>query len=114
MKKILILFSLLFIGCSNNAYKEISYQEVFKEIGDTVILDVRSYNEYKNGHIESSTNLPVEEIEKIKYDKDTKIIVYCNSGNRSKQASDKLIKMGYNNIYDMGGINNWPYDIVEE
>jgi rhodanese-related sulfurtransferase len=95
-------------------YKKISYEKTFNEITKTIILDVRSENEYKNGHIESSINLPLDKIENIKYNKDTKIIVYCQSGNRSKQAALKLIGMGYTNIYDMGGINDWPYDIVED
>ena len=116
MKKIfIIVVSLFFIGCSSdNSYKTISTKQTFNEITKTIILDVRSEEEYNNGHIESSINLPLDNIEDINYKKDTKIIVYCQSGNRSKQAALKLIDMGYTNVYDMGGITNWPYDIVEE
>lgn len=116
MKKLLIfLTTLLFIGCTNDkSYKTISYKETFNEIMETTIIDVRTKEEYSEGHIESSINIPLDNIESIKYDKDKKIIVYCRSGNRSKQAAMRLIDMGYTNIYDMGGIDAWPYDLVEE
>lgn len=95
-------------------YKMITPEQTFKEITKTIIIDVRSENEYKDGHIESSINIPLDKIETIKYNKYDKIIVYCASGTRSKEAALKLIDMGYNNIYDMGGLINWKYDIVGE
>ncbi|MDN5322530.1 MAG: phage shock protein [Clostridia bacterium] len=51
-----------------------------------------------------------EKVVELIPDKDTKIFVYCRSGNRSKTASELLIKLGYTNVYDMGGINDWPYE----
>lgn len=114
MKKILLIISLLLVvGCSNKTtYKTISTKETFNEIGSTKIIDVRSEAEYKSGHIESSINIPLEKIDEINLNKKIKIIVYCASGRRSKLAADKLIEMGYKNVYDMGGISNWKYDIV--
>jgi rhodanese-related sulfurtransferase len=51
-----------------------------------------------------------EKVVELIPDKDTKLFVYCRSGNRSKTASELLIKLGYTNVYDMGGINDWPYE----
>lgn len=114
MKKIFaIIIILLLVGCSSKTtYKTISTEETFNEITKTKIVDVRSEAEYNSGHIESSVNIPLDKLETINYKKDEKIIVYCASGNRSKQAAQKLIDMGYTNVYDMGGISNWEYDIV--
>lgn len=85
--------------------------------GDVIILDVRTKEEYDSGHIENSILIPVNDIEKevenIFKDKEQKILVYCRSGNRSSQASKLLVKMGYTNVYDFGGIKDWPYEIVK-
>ena len=101
-------------SCSSNKYKTISTKEVFNKIGNINIIDVRSKEEYNSGHIESNINIPLDTIDNIKMNKDEYIVVYCQSGTRSKKASDTLISMGYNNVYDMGGINTWKYDLVEE
>lgn len=114
MKKIFVIISiLLLVGCSSKTtYKTISTEKTFNEITKTKIVDVRSEAEYYSGHIESSVNIPLEKLDTIDYKKSEKIIVYCASGNRSKQAAEKLIDMGYTNVYDMGGISSWEYDIV--
>ena len=82
-----------------------------------IILDVRTPQEYKDGHIDKAINVPNEDINttppKELPDKNAEILVYCRSGHRSKQASDKLVKMGYTNIYDFGGINTWTYGTVK-
>ena len=82
-----------------------------------IILDVRTPQEYKDGHIGKAINVPNEDINttppKELPDKNAEILVYCRSGHRSKQASDKLVKMGYTNIYDFGGINTWTYGTVK-
>ena len=79
-----------------------------------IILDVRTPQEYKDGHIDKAINVPNEDINttppKELPDKNAEILVYCRSGHRSKQASDKLVKMGYKHIYDFGGITTWPYE----
>ena len=82
-----------------------------------IILDVRTPQEYKDGHIDKAINVPNEDINttppKELPDKNAEILVYCRSGHRSKQASDKLVKMGYTNIYDFGGIKTWTYGTVK-
>ena len=125
MKKIffLMVICLLITGCgsdnkmSSNSINTISVEEVkslvdsFNDQDNLVIIDVRTNEEYKMGHIKYSINIPVENIDKINYRKDTKIILYCRSGNRSNQAAIKLRDLGYQNIFDMGGINYWVYDL---
>ena len=83
-----------------------------------VILDVRSLEEYNEGHIEEAILLPVSEIkekvEAIIPDKDEVVLLYCRSGRRSATAAKDLIEMGYDNVYDFGGIIDWPYEIVTD
>lgn len=132
MKKILILIVLsciLITGCSNdiddnninNTYIEmITTNEVKKIIDDydnytdTVIVDVRTNDEYESGHIKGAVNVPVSEIKSIDISKDKKIVVYCRSGSRSNTAAKELIKLGYEKVYDMGGINDWKFELVED
>lgn len=77
-----------------------------------IILDVRTAQEYSEKHIPGAINIANESIgtEDISElpDKDQLILVYCRSGNRSKQASEKLVKLGYTNIIEIGGIKSWP------
>lgn len=135
MKKIMIAAAVLMIlvllitGCSNNKeegnmnvktqYVKISPAEA-KEIMDSeesIILDVRTKDEYDQGHIDGSVLLPVDEIsaraEEVLKEKKAKILVYCRSGNRSAIAAKTLIEMGYENVLDFGGIIDWPYEIVK-
>ena len=98
-------------------YRQITPQEA-KEIMDTendiVILDVRTEQEYASGHIKNAVCLPNEDIlgePEILPDKGQKILVYCRSGNRSKQAAQKLADMGYENVLEFGGILDWPYSL---
>lgn len=85
---------------------------------DYIILDVRTPEEYSEVHIPDAVNIPNEVIGKGDIpelpDKDQLILVYCRSGNRSKQASEKLAGLGYTNIVEFGGINNWPGETVSE
>ncbi|WP_246345943.1 rhodanese-like domain-containing protein [Sedimentibacter hydroxybenzoicus] len=104
---------------SKTVYKKISAEEAKSIIDseDVIILDVRTQEEYDSGHIKNAILLPVTEIasktgEFVPY-KDAKILVYCRSGNRSATAAKDLIKMGYTDVYDFGGINDWPYGIVK-
>lgn len=84
--------------------------------GNVIILDVRTKSEYDLGHIPDAYILSVDMVKdginNIIPDKQAVILVYCKSGNRSKVASRILTEMGYENIYDFGGIIDWPYDIV--
>ena len=83
-----------------------------------IIVDVRRQDEYDEGHIPGAILIPNESIgaepPKELPDLDQIILIYCRSGNRSKQASEKLAAMGYTNIYEFGGINTWDGDIVKE
>ncbi len=111
------------VGCTKVTTSEsISYQKITaeeaKKIIDSenvIILDVRTQEEYNEGHIKNAILLPDTEITSKAYevlkDKDAKILVYCRSGRRSAQASKKLINMGYTNVYDFGGIIDWKYEI---
>lgn len=102
-------------------YQQITQQrakELIEKEKDIVILDVRTLEEYQTGHIIGSICLPNEEIKKEDPaelpDKAQTILVYCRSGNRSKQAAQKLADMGYEHILEFGGIMDWPYtDLVE-
>lgn len=84
---------------------------------NVIILDVRTIEEFESGHIEGAINIPNETItkdaENVLKDKNATILVYCRSGNRSKQASKKLARLGYTNIMEFGGINTWRYKIVK-
>ncbi|NLB82059.1 MAG: rhodanese-like domain-containing protein [Clostridiaceae bacterium] len=98
-------------------YKRITAKEAKARIdsGDNVIiLDVRTKEEYDQEHIPGSILIPNETISDTKPellpDTDAEILIYCRSGNRSAQAARKLIALGYTNVYDFGGIIDWPYD----
>jgi len=97
-------------------YKKISPKEAkaLIDAGNVVILDVRTPDEYNESHIKGAVLLPNTEISEqaptILPDKNAKILVYCRSGNRSASASKELITMGYADVLDFGGINDWPYE----
>ena len=103
---------------NENSYQQIT-QEIAKEMMDTqevVILDVREQHEYDSGHIPEAVLLPVGTITEdtaasVIDDLDTTVLVYCRSGNRSKTASQALVDLGYTNVYEFGGINDWPYEV---
>ena len=122
MKKfITLLLSVLFLaGCALPAGQEVSYRQInmdeaitmMEEESGYIILDVRTPEEFADKHIPGAINIPnetisTEEIPELP-DKDQLILVYCRSGNRSKQASEKLAALGYTNIVEFGGINDWP------
>ena len=105
---------------NESSYQQIT-QEAAKEMMDTqevVILDVREQHEYDSGHIPGAVLLPVGTITEdtaaaVIDNLDTVVLVYCRSGNRSKTASQTLVDLGYTNVYEFGGINDWPYEIEE-
>jgi len=104
-----------------NTYKQISQDEAMRmmKLDDGhIILDVRRPDEYARGHIPGAILIPNETIgaippERLK-DLDQIILVYCRSGNRSKQAAAKLAAMGYSHIYEFGGINTWTGEISQD
>lgn len=103
-----------------NKYEQITPDEA-KERMDTdedyIILDVRTEEEFAEGHIEGAVLIPdyevAEKAESILSDKDQLILVYCRSGRRSKIASEELVNLGYTNVKEFGGIIDWPYEIVK-
>jgi len=103
---------------SVNSVKRISPDEAKKRLDANepiVILDVREKAEYANSHIPNSINLPLSNIlavGKIVPDKNATIFVYCLSGGRAQSAASQMVKMGYQNIYNLGGINSWKYETV--
>lgn len=143
MKRILFIFTviltlLMVAGCTadttSKAQTENSSEYILKEGGyklitaiqakkimdeqtNYIILDVRTDTEYNEGHIENSVLLPdytiEDKAEEVMPDKDAMILVYCRSGRRSANAAEKLAEMGYNNVYDFGGIIDWPYGTVK-
>ena len=117
--------SIVLTGCSNpsegGSYMQISMNEAVEMMEtekDYIILDVRTIEEYEEGHIPGAICVPNETIgenviEELP-DKGQVIFVYCRSGNRSKQAATKLAEQGYTNIYEFGGIIDWTGEIVSE
>ena len=127
MKKLvfLLLAVMLLTACGQDkendqgaVYVNITAEEA-KQIMDTeegyIILDVRTQEEYDEGHISGATQISHEEItekaEEVLTDKDQLILVYCRSGRRSKIAAEALMELGYTNIKEFGGIINWPYEV---
>lgn len=87
--------------------------------GDPItVVDVREKDEYAGGHIAGAINIPLGTIgsggEAVLTDKNAEILVYCRSGNRSRQAAEKLVALGYTAIYDFGGITDWTFGTVTE
>ena len=91
-------------------------KSMMEEQADAAILDVREQDEYDAGHIPGAVLLPVGTISEETAasaipEKDTVVLVYCRSGNRSKTASQALVDLGYTQIYEFGGIKDWPYEV---
>lgn len=125
MKNICLALFILILSSScifskGEGYKRISMDEaktlMEKEEG-YILLDVRTKGEYESGYIPGAINIPLSDIDEkiISFlpDKSQMILVYCRSGNRSREASDKLSKLGYTNILEIGGINAWKGEIVK-
>lgn len=124
-KYILLTLAALFLtGCAGteeNSYTQISMDEAIQMMEteeNYIILDVRTKEEFDEKHIPGAINIANEVIHQDQSealpDKDQLILIYCRSGNRSKQAAEKLVQQGYNNIYEFGGINDWPGETVSE
>lgn len=137
IKKMILLFlsTLLLTGCSSskndiipsatnlpvNNYRQITMNEAVKIIEEEsgyIILDVRRPDEFAAGHIPNAINIPNENIGTTEIpelpNKEQMILVYCRSGRRSKEASEKLVKLGYSNVVEFGGILDWKGDIIIE
>ena len=126
---LLIVMGFAIAGCGGDTaderkeqaeYRRITADEaqvLMQQTQDYLILDVRSPEEFAQGHIPHAINIPMDRFgeapPKELPDKAQKIFVYCRSGARSQQAAQKLADMGYTNIVEMGGINNWHGDVVK-
>lgn len=122
---ILSIFTLAACGDKNDKGETLTYEQISAEeakaIMDTekeyIIIDARTDSEFAEGHIEGAILIPEYEIadraEKELPNKDSLILVYCRSGRRSKIASEELVKLGYTNVKEFGGIIDWPYEIVK-
>ena len=126
MKKLLpiLLSALMFTGCAatnnsqTNTYRQIAMDEAVTMMAQEtgyIILDVRRPDEFAAGHIPNAINVPNETIGTAEIpelpNKDQLIMVYCRSGRRSKEAAEKLVKLGYTNIVEFGGILDWKGEI---
>ena len=126
MKKLIpiVLSALMFAGCAGpsnhqtNTYRQITMDEAVDMMAQEtgyIILDVRRPDEFAAGHIPNAINVPNESIGTDEIpelpDKNQLILVYCRSGRRSKEASEKLVKLGYTNIVEFGGILDWKGEI---
>jgi len=122
---LLLVVITLLAGCSSKNDSSVSgyhtitakeAKEMMDQNTDIIILDVRTEEEFNTGYIEGALLIPDNEItekaEDTLTDKSATILVYCRSGRRSALAAKELSELGYTNIYDFGGINDWDYDIV--
>ena len=129
MKKLIpiLLSALIFTGCAGpsnqqtKTYRQITMDEAVTMMAqetDYIILDVRRPYEFAAGHIPNAINVPNESIGTAEIaelpDKNQLIMVYCRSSRRSKEASEKLVKLGYTNIVEFGGILDWKGETVTE
>lgn len=121
MKKVvvIIIILMLFTGCSKNKvaeeyraeYKTINKKETKKLLseGNTVIIDVRNEKSYEKSHINDAINIPYKDIDSIinKISKDSIVVIYGSSKKESKNATNKVIDLGYSLVYDLGTIKDW-------
>ena len=120
---LLLTILLLVIGCGGKRVEQNMYQQITQEDAkqrmdgqEVIVLDVREQEEYDSGHILGAVLLPVGTINEetaagVIPEKDSEVLVYCRSGNRSKKASETLAGLGYTQIYEFGGITTWPYEV---
>ena len=125
MKYILLILTLLLtsltIACASDTsatYQKISQTEAYEimqQQSGYIILDVRTLDEYQEGHIKNAKLWPLQnipqDIDKVLKDKNQLILIYCRSGNRSKQAAVKLVEAGFKNVKEFGGIIEWKYEV---
>jgi len=124
IRKIMLLtmigiFSVFGFSCSKtgNEKQDLVMSKEAKNAQKVIVVDVRTLEEYNEGHIPNAISVPLETIEneaeaKLK-NKDDLILVYCRSGRRSREAALKLIEKGYTNVIDFGGIKDWNGEVVK-
>ena len=105
------------VEVSDVIFEKISPEDALTKIeeGSVILIDVRTKEEYAEGHIKTSINLPLDtldsEISNYTTDVNQPLMVYCRSGSRSSAAAAWLNENGYTVVYDLGGIQNWPYEV---
>ena len=129
MKQLLLLALVIVLGVAaikfythhDAGFRQLSAEDAKTRLDSgapLVLLDVRTREEFDSGHISGALCLPVESIgaeAPVELpDKDAEILIYCRSGRRSAEAAKKLTKLGYTNVCDFGGIQDWPYGTVTE
>ena len=130
LKKVLVFLLCVCLFCTgcvaNNTeaneeplYSSINMEDaavLLESENDYLLLDVRTEQEYLSGHIPGAMCIPNEDIDETVVDAipdfEQVIFVYCRSGNRSKQAAEKLVNLGYTNIVEIGGVKDWPGDLI--
>ena len=101
-------------------YHRITAEEAYEMMvsQEVVVVDVRTREKYDGGHIENAVLVPNEsigsEMPEALPDKESTLLIYCRSGRRSKDAAQKLLALGYQSVYDFGGVIDWPYELVKE
>ena len=110
MKKIfsLIIILILLTACGNNKYTTIDTNRALE------LIDNGTVEEFNREHIPNAINIPLDQLDTVEFDKDSTIIVYCQSGMRSKEAVEKMAEMEYTSLYNLdGGLLNWGGDLEE-
>jgi len=117
--KVAVVGYILITTFSSNGYRVLDQDTAYKQLQvdkSIHLVDVRELHEFNAGHINGAQLIPLGTIEdsfsSLIPQKDTKIFIYCKSGNRSAEAAKKLVSMGYTNVFDIGGIITWEYGIV--
>ena len=107
-------------ACAQQNFEDVDVKKFSELIGQpsTIVLDVRTAEEFKEEHIEGAISIDQSQsdfVEKVKtlVPSDKTVCVYCRSGRRSKEASEKLAKLGYTNVYEFGGIIDWDGEVVK-
>lgn len=128
MKKLILAFIAILlaasiVGCSSSSSATVQVIDADKAkellaLSDTVLVDVRTQEEYDQGHIEKAILIPYNEIEasasQYLPNKQAAVIVYCRTGQRASWAAATLLAAGYQQVYNLGGINKWPDPLVTE
>lgn len=110
---LLMLMTLLVAACSSASSQLISPDNYVSQFSDTgaehILIDVRTAEEFAEGHIAGAVNIPVDDIERrlAEIPSDIPVVVYCRSGNRSARAARTLVENNYSQVYDLGGIASW-------
>ena len=117
--KVAVVGYILITTFSSNGYQVLDQDTAYKQLQvdkSIHLVDVRELHEFNAGHINGAQLIPLGTIEdsfsSLIPQKDTKVFIYCRSGNRSAEAAKKLVSMGYTNVFDIGGIITWEYGIV--